>query len=111
MSFHHRTNQQAVFGNTITSNTGGTALAGTPTTTAAGSNGAGLNTSSTNTVNPNQQGQIQTSGDPVVGQYQAIFAQQMEQQAKLYGDITKLNDFKNQQSSYLSLAKGVSEMV
>ena len=88
--FHHRFNQTAKF-----QMVGTTPPAADPTA-GGGNTAANLTASST---------------DAVKQQYQQIFQEQMAQQAALYGDITKLNDQKNEQSSYLSLAKGVSEMV
>lgn len=40
-----------------------------------------------------------------------VFAEQMAQQQALFAQITRLNQQKNIQSSYLSLGKGVSEKV
>ncbi len=89
MTFHHRNNHKPLF----VAPTGGTG-------TAAGTAGAGA-----------AGDEIAKNSDPISAGYQKIFQEQMQQQMELYRVITKLNDDKNNQSSYLSLAKGVSEMV
>ena len=96
MSFHHRQNQRPVFAGELTA-TGGAGAGGTtmaPATTAAG---AQENVSKTTTGTATS--------------YKEIFDNEMANQMQLYAQITELNDKKNEQSSYLSLAKGVSEMV
>jgi hypothetical protein len=49
--------------------------------------------------------------DSISQKYDDIFNKEMSKQADLYAKITQDNDNKNEQSSKLSLAKSVSEMV
>lgn len=93
MSFYHRQNQRPVFAEAL----GAAAPGGTTMTPADTSTGAQKAVSSTSTGTATS--------------YKEIFDNEMAQQMQLYAQITELNDKKNEQSSYLSLAKGVSEMV
>ncbi len=87
MSFQHNTRQRIVFSASVG---GGAATPTTPT-------GA--------------QGAVTGGQDAISQKYDDIFNKEMSKQADLYAKITQDNDNKNEQSSKLSLAKSVSEMV
>ncbi len=57
------------------------------------------------------QGAVTGGQDAISQKYDDIFNKEMSKQADLYAKITQDNDNKNEQSSKLSLAKSVSEMV
>lgn len=75
---------------------------GKPVFNAVGGTGSTLSSTQAQT-------NLQQGTSPTTTNLQGVFNEAMEEQKKLYADITRLNTDKNRQSSYLSLAKSVSE--